>query len=356
MPHALAAQDKAPKRMPETERTAQRDASHLEVDYAFSDAERDQLIKLLNVPINPYNEPRAFLELIATIASRGTPDFLKELCTRLRATDLADKPFYYLKNCPIDHDVPVLGYEDQLNEKYRLKKNFVAEGFLALFTELMGTDIISYRTANNGDLFHDIHPMRELAHTPSQKTVDTIKFHADIPNNKVRPDWVYLLSMRNSPKNKVYTVVVSLKEVFSRLTEHDVELLRHPIFYSPHDTIHVHGGQAPGFTPKKPILINDAGSEYLAFFEGNTSSDDPEGLGVIQRLSAILHEIGKDVFLSERDLLAMSNNTAVHARRVDEVNDITAHRNRWLLKTWNVDDISRHDEKLVPGKVHMSDE
>ncbi|MCE8007533.1 TauD/TfdA family dioxygenase [Aestuariivita sp.] len=327
-----------------------------DADYIFSDAERATLTDWLDIPLNPYREPGAFLALIRDMVDHETPTFLTELCARLSAAPVEDKVCYYLKNCPVDPEIPMLGFEDQLNEKYRLKKTFVGEAFLAVVTELMGTDIISYRTANNGDLFQDIHPMRELAHTPSQKTVDTIKFHADIPNNRVRPDWVYLLSMRNTPENKVYTVVVSLKEVFSRLSDDDISLLRQPIFYSPHDTIHVHGGQEPGFTPKKPILITEGGREYLAFFEGNTTSDDPRGLAVIDRVSAILHEIGKDFFLYERDLLVMSNNTAVHARRVDEVTNVDAHRNRWLLKTWNVDDITRHTRNLVPGKVQMSDE
>lgn len=330
--------------------------SHLKVDYIFSHAQRDNLIELLDVPINPYRSPREFLERIDHMAYEETPEFLIDLCSSLRATAPIEKPFYYIKNCPIDMEVPVLGFEDQLSEKYRKKTTFVAEAFLALFTKLMGTHIVSYRTANNGDLFHDIHPMRKLAHTPSQKTVDSIKFHADIPNNKVRPDWVYLLSMRNSPKNKVYTVVLKLKDVFDRLGSTDFELLKKPIFFSPRDTIHVYGGQEAGFTPYKPLLISERGREYLAFFDGNTSSNETEGINLLKKLSQIFYGLGQDVFLERNDFLAMSNNTAMHARRVDEVTDIEEHHNRWLLKTWNVDDISEHTHNFIPGKVNMSDE
>lgn len=328
----------------------------LEVDYTLSNNERETLVDILNVPINPYQNPQGFLDRIDQIACSEAPEFLVKLCARLRETDPQEKPFYYIKNCPIDREIPTLGYEDQLNEKYRKKKTFVAESFLALFTRLMGTDIISYRTANNGDLFHDIHPMRKLAHTPSQKTVDTIKFHADIPNNQVRPDWVYLLSMRNSPKNKVYTVVLRLKDVFASLDPTDLEVLRKPIFFSPRDTIHVYGGQEPGFTPKKPILIHDSGREYLAFFDGNTSSNEPEGIEILKKISRTLNSLGQDIFLERSDFLAMSNNSAMHARRVDEVTDIEEHQNRWLLKTWNVDNIAEHFQHLIPGKVNMSDE
>jgi len=93
--------------------------------------------------------------------------------------------------------------------------------------------------AGNGDMFHDIYPMRDLAHTPSQKTVDTIKFHADISNNRLRPDWVYLLSVRNDPVDDVYTVFIRLQDVFARLGDDVIEKLERPVFFSPKDTLGV---------------------------------------------------------------------------------------------------------------------
>lgn len=106
-----------------------------------------------------------------------------------------------------------------------------------LFSELTRTPVVGYRTAGNDDMFHDIYPMRDLAHTPSQKTVDTIKFHADIPNNRLRPDWVYLLSVRNDPVDDVYTVFIRLQDVFARLGDDVIEKLERPLFFSPKDTL-----------------------------------------------------------------------------------------------------------------------
>jgi len=325
-------------------------------DFLFSGDQREELKEVLNIQPSPYSHYAEFLDAARKVARDRTPRFFSDICARLRAQDIEDKPVFMLGNCPVDDVIPILGFEDPLAEKYRLKKTFVAEAFLAVFTELMGTCIMGYRTANNGDMFHDIHPMRKLAHTPSQKTVDTIRYHADIPNNLVRPDWVYLLSLRNSPVNKVYTQFVRLADVFDCLESDVFATLCEPIFHSPRETIHVYGGQAEGFTPRKPVVVSDRGYTFLAYFEGNTTSDSKEGRAALECLNQILHSLGDPVFLTERSLVAVSNNTAMHARHVAEINDLAAHRNRWLLKTWNVDEVAPHAAHLMPGRIHTSDE
>ena len=162
--------------------------------------------------------------------------------------------------------------------------------------------------------------------------------------------------MRNSPINQVYTVFVRLSDVFRYLDPKVYDTLCQPIFYSPRDTIHVYGGQPDGYTPLKPIVTFERGHTFLAYFEGNTTSKSAEGQLAIQALDKLLHQFGYPVFLEERSLVAVSNNTAMHARSVIKINDVPAHQNRWLLKTWNVDDISVHKQHLMPNCLHTSDE
>lgn len=322
----------------------------------LDDAERDQLYEVLDVDVNPYRDYGRFLERIRAIARDRVPGFFRAVCRDLAARDLHAQPVLYLQNCPIDREVPLLDYEDPLTSKHAQKRTFVGEAFLAVISELLGTTVVGYRTANRGDMFHDIHPMRALAHTPSQKTVGTIHFHADIPNNKVRPDWVYLLSMRNSRQNRVYTTFVRLADVLASLDEPLQELLRQPIYYAPHETVHVYGGQADGFTPMKPMLLSERGHTFLAYFEGNTRSDTREGREALTALNTTLHRLSTPLFLDVRDFVAISNNTCMHGRKVEEITDPEAHRNRWLLKTWNVDRIEDHAAHLIPGRIHTSDE
>ena len=322
----------------------------------LNDGDRDLLYDVLDVDINPYREYGRFLDRIRTIARNEVPSFFRELCRDIAARDVRVQPVHYLQNCPIDRTVPVLDYDDPLTSKHEQKRTFVAEAFLSLISELLGTTIVGYRTANRGDMFHDIHPMRALAHTQSQKTQDTLHFHADIPNNKVRPDWVYLLSLRNSRANRVYTTFVRLADVLMNLDESLKELLKRPLYYAPREHVHVYGGQPDGFTALKPMLITERGYTFLAYFESRTSSDSREGREALAALSAVLHRLSTSIFLDERDFVALSNNASMHGRKVEEITDPEAQRNRWLLKTWNVDQIEDHVAHLMPGRINTSDE
>jgi hypothetical protein len=328
----------------------------VECAYRLGDGERDRLHELLDLDINPYREYGRFLDRIRTIARDEVPSFFRELCRDLTARDIHVQPVHYLQNCPIDHTIPVLDFDDPLTSKYQQKHTFVSEAFLAVISELLGTTVVGYRTANRGDMFQDVHPVRALADTQSQKTAGTLNFHADIPNNKVRPDWVYLLSLRNSRANRVYTMFVRLADVLMNLDESLKEALRKPLYYAPREVIHVYGGQVNDFTALKPMLLTERGYTFLAYFEGNTRSDSREGQEALAGLSAVLHRLGTPLFLDERDFVAFSNNTSMHARKVEELADPEANRNRWLLKTWNVDRIEDHVAHLMPGRIHTSDE
>jgi hypothetical protein len=147
----------------------------IEAIYSFSETERNTLTDILTVNINPYRDYPAFREEVQAIARDRAPRFLREAVAATRAQDVNTRPVLYFKNCPTGV-VPELDYEDPLNSKYERKTDFVAEAFLSVFTELHGTAIVTYRSANRGDMFHDIHPMNKLAYSITQKTVNTLHF------------------------------------------------------------------------------------------------------------------------------------------------------------------------------------
>lgn len=331
----------------------------IEALYSFSETERDVLTDVLSVPISPYRDYAGFQSAIQTIARSRVPGFLRDAVALARTQDPATRPVLYLKNCPTGV-VPVLDYEDPLNSKYERKTDFVAEAFLGVFTELYGTAIVTYRSANRGDMFHDIHPMKKLAYSITQKTVNTLHFHRDLPNNRVRPDWVYLLSLRNCPRNIVYTPVVRLKDIFESLGPETLEVMRRPMFHAPlaveSNNISHYGVAGAGYTPAAPLLLEDRGHASFAFHEGCTESTTAEGTLAIEQLRAVLHREKYNLFLQERDFVAINNNTSMHARHVVKIDDIEAHQHRWLLKTWNVDNLEDHRGCFMEGLINTSDE
>ncbi|MEO7732258.1 MAG: hypothetical protein ABIY55_14900 [Kofleriaceae bacterium] len=331
----------------------------VEAIHRFSEAERGILTDAFTVNISPYRDYPAFHRAVQAIVRDRVPGFFREAVAAARSHDVTTRPVLYFKNCPIGL-VPELDYEDPLTSKYERKKDFVAEVFLSVFAELYGTAIVTYRSANRGDMFHDIHPMKKLAYSITQKTVNTLHFHRDLPNNLVRPDWVYLLALRNSPRNIVYTPIVRLKDIFDKLDAATVEVLRRPIFRAPlaveGSNISHYGLAGAGYTEPAPLLAEDRGHASFAFHEGCTQAIDDEGMAAIEVLRGILHREKDNLFLQEGDFAAICNNTSMHARHVVKIDDHEAHRHRWLLKTWNVDDLEPHRKHFLKDLVNTSDQ
>lgn len=328
--------------------------------YVFDDDQRAELERVLDVRCNPYSDYPAFhAEIIELVDRRKIPGFLFDLGRELGQRDLREAPVIHLKNCPVG-EVPYLDFDDQRRSKHALKKSFVPEAFLAVFAQLRGTPIITYRTANDGDMFHDLHPMRALQYSMSQKTVNTLAFHTDLGDNRVRPDWVNLVALRNSPKNEVLNSFVRFSDVLARLDPAVIEVLRRPIFHSPRTRVEkdisIYGDKQLGFLDSKPVLTGERGSECFFYNEDFQTSESEEGLRALAAVRAVTQPLRASVFCEERDLLSFCNNTCFHARHVVRIDDLEAHQHRWLLKTWNVDDLEPHRRHFVPGLMNTVDE
>lgn len=325
---------------------------------ALSDDQRQELAEVLAVRASPYADQAAFLDEIQRLLPR-IPRFFRDAVEALRARDLREHPVHYLKNCPVG-EVPLLDFDAPLESKYALKKDFVAESFLTVFAELYGTPIVTYRTANRGDLFHDILPVRQLQFSKSQKSIRSLHFHTDLPDNRVRPDWVNLLSLRNSPANRVYTAFVRLVDVVSALDEETLSWLRQPLFRAPRtmvqNNILVYGLEELGYLDWKPVILEDRGYEFFCYNESYTVAGTPEGAEAMRRLNATLQQIRCSLFLEQGDFVAICNNTSMHARHVVQVSDLEAHQRRWIMKTWNVDDLQIHRTHLLAGRHNTADE
>ncbi len=328
------------------------------VHYTFTQKECTELEQVLNVRSNPYREFNNFQKEIRAIVRDDLPGSLANLREAIATFDERKCPVFYLKNCPTG-EVPYLDFENPVDSKYERKKSFISEAFLSIFAELRNTTIITYRTANNGDMFHDVHPLKDLQYTMSQKTATTLHFHTDLPDNRLRPDWVNILTMRNSPKNEVYTAFVRLLDVFE-LEPELLKMLRKPLFENPRtkvkNNISVYGLQEAGYIEAKPVAVTERGYEFFRYNETYTISRSPEGQRALRALSEKLQQLRCSIFLEKGDFVSVCNNTCVHARHVVKIRDLEAHRNRWLLKTWNIDDPTRHSEHFLPGHPNTVDE
>lgn len=318
-------------------------------DFIFTDEEtstlRDRLLGLRN----PYEDFGAFMAEVRQLRESGdVPVRFADFCEASMLRDFSEAPFVVLRGAPIDPHLPRFGSADPVSDKYQLKTTFVAEGFLALYAVLTGTDIIGHLSVNGGDMFHDIYPKESMFGTQSQKTLGTLKFHRDFTNHFVCPDFVNTLTLRDTPANEVYSTFTITKRATADLTDADLELLHELRFYTPYDDVSAMSDAVPlGRAKDHAVLLEGSGAKV---FEGRTVGLDPEAQGALDRFEAALHR-HKQVRISvPGDSVTFSNHHVIHGREVLEIRDLDSLRQRWLLKTHNVHSLSSFEEFFLTDR------
>jgi len=312
----------------------------LPVGLVMDRQERDNLIDALGSPrVNPYRDYESFCREIRKIVhSAVIPARLREYVAQRRKQPAEDNPTGLIRNAPIDPVLPVFDYDQPVRAKHALKKTFVAESFLTLYAELAGTPAISYENANDGDVFHDIHPKRELAESQSQKALGPLSFHKDLANHFVRPDYLYMLGLRSGGANNVYTNFASNKDVIARLDAASLAVARQARFRTPLEP------------PDHPLVSDDWD---LRISENRTVGLDRVAERVLGDVVRIIHERKREHDVQPGDFVIVCNNRCVHNKQLGEVVDLDQLKTRWLMKTMNVDSRAPHSRHFVSGVPYM---
>lgn len=325
----------------------------IDPEFHFTDDERSGIEEeLLALSANPYRQYDAHLYQVRELIANGViPERFVEYMKTLPSRDRDAAPVVLIKNVPYDRDVPPFDFDEPVVSKYAVKTTFLAEGMLAIFAELAGTPAIGYINVNQGDVYQDIYPKRSMQGSQSQKALKEIHFHKDLANHFVRPDQVYMVGMRSTPVNKVYTSFVRNIDVIGAFTPDEIETLRSGEFYTPFDDLTVIGGSRElGDADKHPILSEETNIRY---FENRTVGVTDRAKALVPKVSEILHHFKQRVLVAPGDFVVTYNNHTIHAKEVVEVGDPEALRTRWILKTVNVDDLAPHRETMMPGTSHL---
>lgn len=320
----------------------------LPIDFSFTDQERDGLTRtFLSISENPYTAYEKFsAEVRTAIDNELVPQRFVDFCEAQKLIDRVSSPFLSLTNCPLDPELPVWDNRDPVNDKRRRKTTFVAEGFLEVYSALMGQPVITYINVNDGDRFQDIYPKEDLKETQSQKAIVPLYFHKDLANHFVRPDYVNMLSMRAHPGNETYTTFVCNADALARLDSETKATLREVEFYTPFDDLSVKGGNKElGRAADHPVL---SGDYDLRYFENRTVGISPRAKQAVDRLNEALHAVKRRVHMMPGDFVSLYNNFSVHSKELHKIADPEALAQRWIIKTVNVDDLAAHEQHYLP--------
>lgn len=322
----------------------------LPIHYIFSSEDWNQLYEALEtISSHPYHEYEEFMQEISDLASTPRiPTSFVSFCKTQIGIDRRYEPYVVMRNCPIDKDLPIFCFDDPVASKHELKKTFIAEGFLALYSSIMGMPPIGYINVNGGDVFQDIYPKESMKETQSQKAIGPLYFHKDLANHFVRPDYVNMLSMRSNPVNRVYTTFVRNVDVLEKLSLDTLEQLRKREYDTPFDDLTVIGGTVElGEAQAHPVLTDDMD---LRYFENRTVGLTESATDAVAKLNAALHAVKCRVHMMPGDFISVHNNFSVHAKDIVEVVDADQLRTRWTIKTVNVDSLEAHADHYLPGR------
>ncbi|MER5980640.1 hypothetical protein ABT142_29690 [Streptomyces sp. NPDC001857] len=262
----------------------------IKYDFVFTDSERDALRSVLtDVATSPYTDMDAYMadiEQLRTDTRLGSR--FTDFCEMSMLRDFAKEPLVVIGNAPIDPELPRFGSADPVTEKHQLKTTFVAEGFLAAYAVLTGTEIIGHLSVNGGDFFHDIYPKESMFNSQSQKTLGTLKFHRDFTNHFVCPDFVNTLTLRDTPTNEVYSTFTVTAEAMQELSDKELDILAQPRFYTPFDDVSAaEGNLLHGRRAQDHVALTRDGSARV--FEGRTQGLDEEAQQVLDQFVRALH-------------------------------------------------------------------
>lgn len=325
------------------------------IQFTFSEAEKIKTHELLNeITINPYQNYDAFMAAVTDIVRNGeVPERFLIHCENKRKIDEYESPYTVFDNCPIDAELPWLGFINPVEDKRKLKQTFVAEGMLGLSAILLNQSPIGYMNVNDGDVFQDIHPKQDLQNSQSQKALNEIFFHKDLANHFVRPDWVNILGLRNNSKNEIYTCFARNVDILSKLSSETKNVLRENLFYTPFDDLSTHKSHVQlGEADIHPVLGGVTPTD-IRYFENRTKGINETAEASIAKLKQAIHDVKVPVFVSPGLFMGAANNDCLHNKEIRNISNQEALKSRWLMKTVNVRNLNDHSKHFVQGKKNI---
>jgi L-asparagine oxygenase len=325
----------------------------LAADVELGDGERLALLDLFSdIDANPYRHFEGFRSQVRRrMRSSSIPQVLIEYTERRNRQDPVSTPVGYLRNAPIDPDLPVFDFDEPVVSKYARKHTFIAEAFLTLFAELSGTPAIAHLNINYGDVFQDIYPKRSAENSQTQKALNEIAFHKDLANHFVQPDHLYMLGMRNSGPNEVRTVFSADREIVESLPDDALTVARADRFATPFKDIVVHGATVSPPRPERHAIVTE--QRTVRLMENRTVGLDAEAAAVLEFVLQSMHRVQRGIDFQPGDFIAVRNQYCLHSKQFGQITDPDSLQHRWVMKTVNVNSLEPHSRYFVDGVPYL---
>jgi L-asparagine oxygenase len=237
-----------------------------------------------------------------------------------------------LRNLPTD---PILPNTPNDGFPAKEKTSFVSEYSLLVMMLFLG-DPISYAEEKNGQLIHDICPIKGSENKIENSGSQTyFSFHTEDAIHPFRPDYLGLVCLRADHDRKAKTDTASIIKAMRVMPSAAIELLRQPLY-------RLHAPTSFGCTDLSrtvSILTGSLLQPEMCMNAAQMEGIHAEAQWALDTLNESLHQVSAGHVLLPGDLVIIDNRLAAHGRtsfkpRYDG-------EDRWLQRMFVVTDFRR---------------
>lgn len=307
--------------------------------YEFNTEQANELRRLVsNIQENPYSEYINFNQrIIHLVNNNKIPKYFIDLCKVINKDRINNRHIHLIRNCPIDYKLPELNHDNPVNDKYKRKKTFISEAFMALMANLLESPLLSYKMRNKGDFFTDVVPInRYKGKRTTGFTYGDLVYHNDRTCHAVRADYISLLGLRCPQNDIVCTNYIDNVEIMKHISKQHISTLKQCLFYTEVDELTKENNRAWIVSDRHSVILSDGRLRFQGGLTKVTSDASPETKEALEAFKCALISAKKQSHcIKDGDLFMFANQYGLHNRECIGIHDSVGMHKRWLLKTYN---------------------
>lgn len=258
------------------------------------------------------------------------PTSIKRACYEVASA--TPTPVLLIKNLPVDSDLPLSPMDGNWQNQ---KQTFISEASLFSVAQLIGTPY-GINLERDGHFIDQVCASKSVpSNAQTSAARGSLHWHTELPGYpSLRPDVICLMCLRGDPS--VYTLVSSINELEAQLKQHEIAILREPIFRFRLSGSFHKDQKIEQFAPAQPVIKGPSGSLGLVAAFNGVHCEHSEGLKALERLKELidLPENQYGISLEPGDLLLVSNRNSLHSKIVLGKPRPTDGKHRWLQRTY----------------------
>ena len=271
---------------------------------------------------SPYDDFETFLLSVYPIFAQSSRSVLRQLFAY--RNDPSAPGVLHITNVPIDDVIPPTPTNARRTAD---KQTYISEGSLLGIAQILG-EPLGYRNEKDGEVIQNLAPVKsESESTSSESSKIDLGFHTDLdfdaedtekPQNITNADYILLICLRQDPEKKACTLYADARDIMSRLTGEQLDILRQPLYqFGAAYTFTGKVGEDRIWSPPTPIIKGPQGfPEITLELACGVRGLTEEARAVLMDVANVCEQpdIAQRVYLKPGEMLLINNRKGAHGR------------------------------------------